>query len=262
LLKYDLCTGAATEAELLKRVPGYEVKDFWKPMSDFLLVQEHDIQFNLCQYGRNSPWTWAPSIGIQSWRIGGDLNHNVKNYFKQALRIAVDLREYSVPGHWNDPDFMYIHRIKDVMAMNEPSREIPLNTNQRYQYVTLWSIICAPFFFSCDINEMDEFTVRLLANADVVNINQDELGHVAEVIRSTDDETIMVKKMADGTRIFAVFNRNPTGEKTIAIEWSEFLEGDNWSVFDVWRQKDLGACKDGISVRLSPDGVVLFKVYN
>jgi alpha-galactosidase len=176
------------------------------------------------------------------------------------LRIAVDLREYSIPGHWNDPDFMYIHRIKDVQAMNEPSKEIPLTTNQRYQYVTLWSIICAPFFFSCDINEMDEFTLRLLANAEVVNINQDELGHVAEVIRDTEEETIMMKKMADGTKILAVFNRNPTIERTITIKWSEFNGADKYSVFDVWRQEDLGVYKNEMSVKLSPDGVGLFKL--
>lgn len=35
-------------------------------------------------------------------------------------------------------------------------------------------MISAPFFFSCDIDAIDEFTVRLLA--DVVAVNQDELG--------------------------------------------------------------------------------------
>jgi alpha-galactosidase len=260
LLKYDLCTGAKPLEDLKKRVPGFDNKDFWKPMADYLLTQDHDILFNLCQYGMDYPWTWAPSIGIQSWRIGGDLNHNVKEYFEQALRITGELRKYSKPGQWNDPDFMYIHRIKDVQKMNEPSKEIPLNTNQRYQYVTLWSIICAPFFFSCDINEMDEFTVRLLANADVVNINQDELVHVAKVIRNKDDETIMVKEMSDGTKTLAVFNRNANDEKLINIKWSEFDKSDAFSVFDVWRQKKAGIYREGLSVKLSPDGVALFKL--
>jgi len=260
LLKYDLCTGAKPLNDLKKIVPGFEDRDFWKPMADYLLVQDHDILFNLCQYGMDYPWSWAPSIGIQSWRTGGDLNHNVKKYFEQALRITGELRKYSKPGQWNDPDFMYIHRIKDVQKMNEPSEEIPLNTNQRYQYVTLWSIICAPFFFSCDINEIDEFTVRLLANADVFNINQDELGLVAKVIRNEGDETIMVKEMSDGTKILAVFNRNVNDEKIINIKWSEFDKSVAFSVYDVWRQKKAGIYKEGLSVKLSPDGVALFRL--
>ncbi|HSH19780.1 MAG TPA: glycoside hydrolase family 27 protein, partial [Draconibacterium sp.] len=260
LLKYDLCTGAKPFADLKSMVPGFDHKDFWKPMADYLLVQDHDILFNLCQYGIDYPWTWAPTIGIQTWRTGGDLNHNVKEYFDEALRITGELRKYSKPGQWSDPDFMYIHRIKDVLKMNEPSLEIPLNTNQRYQYVTLWSVICAPFFFSCDINEIDEFTVRLLANADVFNINQDELGYVAKVVRNKDDETIMVKEMSDGTKILAVFNRNANNEKIINFKWSEIKDSGAMQVYDVWRHKNAGIFKDDIAVKLSPDGVGLFKL--
>ena len=260
LLKYDQCSGGRVLAQLRESVPGFRVEDFWKPMADYLRVQDRDILFNLCQYGRDYPWTWAPGLGIQSWRIGGDLNHNVKNYFQQALRIATDLRQYSQPGHWNDPDFMYIHRIKDVARMGEPSEEIPLTTNQRYQYVTLWSIICAPFFFSCDILEIDEFTIGLLANADVVNINQDELGHVAEVVRNDENETVMVKNLADGSHILAVFNRDSESEAVVAVDWDAFGVSGRQTVYDVWRQKEVGTMSDGISVRLSPDGVGLFKV--
>jgi alpha-galactosidase len=262
LLKYDLCTGAKPFNELKNRVPGFDHKDFWKPMADYLLVQDHDILFNLCQYGIDYPWTWAPSIGIQSWRTGGDLNHNVKEYFEEALRITGELRKYSKPGQWNDPDFMYIHRIKDVQRMNEPSVEIPLNTNQRYQYVSLWAIICAPFFFSCDINEIDEFTVRMLVNADVFNINQDESGYVARVIRNKDDEILMLKEMSDGTKILAIFNRNAIEEKIVNFKWAEIKEVVAFSLFDVWRQKEAGIYPEGVSVKLSPDGVALFKLTN
>ena len=105
--------------------------------------------------------------------------------------------------------------------MGEPSEEIPLDTNQRYQYVTLWSIICAPFFFSCDIENIDAFTVGLLANADVLNVNQDELGHVAEVVRNNDGtETVMVKNLANGSTVLAVFNRDADREAVIEVNFN------------------------------------------
>jgi alpha-galactosidase len=173
---------------------------------------------------------------------------------------VTDLREFNKPGHWNDPDFMYIHRIKDVWGMNEPSVEIPLNTNQRYQYVSLWSIICAPFFFSCDINEIDDFTIGLLTNAGIVNINQDELGHVAEVIRDTTNETVMVKNLADGSVVLAVFSRNENEETVVQVSWEEMGLGNRQHVHDVWRQQDIGRLKEGISVKLSPQGVGVFRI--
>jgi alpha-galactosidase len=259
LLKYDQCSGGAFLQRLRKTVPGFQTKDFWTPMANYLRSQNRDILFNLCQYGLDTPWKWAPGLGIQSWRTGGDLNHNVHNYFTNALRIATELRSYNQPGQWNDPDFMYIHRIRDVAKMAEPSVEIKLNTNQRYQYVTLWSIVCAPFFFSCDIENIDEFTVRLLGNADVLNINQDELGHTAEVIRNVDQkETVMLKKLADGSKALAVFNRDAQNEATITVNWEEIGGCCEPEVFDVWRQKSLGHWKGGISVQLSPNGVGLF----
>ncbi len=180
LLKYDLCSGSSCLKCIRNLSDSYPQSALWQPMATYLSMQNRDILFNLCQYGKEDPWTWAPDLGISTWRTGGDLNHHVENYFKNALRISTELRAYSKPGQWNDPDFMYIHKLRDFRKMVNPSQEIQLNTNQRYQYVTLWSIICAPFFFSCDINEIDDFTIRLLTNVGVMNINQDALGHVAE----------------------------------------------------------------------------------
>lgn len=261
LLKYDQCSAGQVIKEMKKADPGFTVDRFWSVMAGLLRAQDRDIVFNLCQYGKDDPWKWAPRIGIQSWRIGGDLNHHVDHYFEQALRIAVELREYSRPGHWSDPDFMYIHRIKDVLRMGEPSEEIPLDTNQRYQYVTLWSVICAPFFFSCDIEHIDDFTVRLLANADICNINQDELGHVAEVIRNDDKtETVMVKKLADGSKVLAVFNRGAEKESVVSVNWDEIGVSGKQKVYDAWRQKGLGTMENGISVTLSPNGVGVFVI--
>ena len=258
LLKYDLCGGREDLKAIRVDNPDYAQREYWKPMTEYLRQQERDILFNLCQYGREEPWTWAPKLGIESWRIGGDLNHNVNDYFNQALRIAKDLRQYSGPGHWNDPDFMYIHKLRDVKQKVNPSKEITLTTNQRYQYVSLWSIICAPFFFSSDILEMDDFTIGLMTNADILNINQDELTHVAEVIRENENETVMVKKLADGSKVLALFNRNAQKESVIKVPWSEVSEKRNLKVYDVWRQKELGLFKDEILVKLSPDGVGLF----
>jgi alpha-galactosidase len=260
LLKYDQCSAGAILKERRKDSPDYHQRELWKPMALFASVQDRNILFNLCQYGLQEPWTWAPDLGIQSWRIGGDLNHNVDSYFKQALWIATDLREYSKPGHWNDPDFIYIDQLGNHMDQFAPSKPSVLSSNQRYQYVTLWSIICAPFFFSCDIHKIDEFTLSLLTNADVLNINQDELGHVAEVILDKANETVLVKNMADGSKVLALFNRSDVEELVIRVNWLEIGEEGILEVSDVWRQQAVGNRKEGISVRLSPNGVAMLRV--
>ncbi len=255
LLKYDQCSAYKRLGHLQKE-PGFRFADFWRPMVLALQLQDRDILFNLCEYGDSNPWTWAPGIGIETWRTGGDLNHQVTGYFDEAVRLATDLRAFSKPGQWNDPDFLYIQKIRDHRKMMAPAVEVPLDTNQRYQYATLWSMICAPYFFSCDIHEIDEFTIRLLANADVVGINQDELGQVATIVKRTEKEVVMVKPLSDGSKAVALFNHDAQNEAEMVIDpvwWGEPV-----AVLDAWRQRKLDPLKSGQRVKLSPNGVAMF----
>jgi alpha-galactosidase len=265
LLKYDMCSYRDIMADLKKIVPegSPEIGEItiWQPMSVFLAKQNRDILYNLCQYGRQDPWKWAPKLNIQSWRIGGDLNHNVSTYFKEAMRIVKDYREYSKPGQWNDPDFMYIGKIYDAKNKTNPPKDIPLTTNQRYQYVSLWSMIAAPYFFSANMDELNDFTVSLLRNADIVNVNQDELCHVAEIVRENEQQIVLIKKLADGGKVIGLFNINPDQDQVINLKWEEIGLCCERAVRDLWRQKELGTIKDGISVNLSPNGCALFSIY-
>lgn len=260
LLKYDMCSGGIIYNAIVKEKPTYRQFNFWRPMVSMIKNQDRDILFNLCQYGREEPWTWAPSLGIQTWRMSGDLNHHIENYFQSAMTIATELRDFNKPGQWNDPDFMYIQYIRDARKMGDPCIEIPLTTNQRYQYVTLWSMVCAPFVFSCNVDMMDDFTIRLLSNTNLMNINQDELAHTAEVIRNENNEVIMVKRLADGSKAVAIFNQDPEKEANINVLWSDMGECCEKEVYDAWRGKDLGTYKGGITTTLSPYGVVLYIV--
>ncbi len=259
-LKYDRCGIRFRIAKARAEGGDFTIEDIWKPMIGHLREQDRDIIYNLCQYGIQQPWTWAPEWDMQSWRIGGDLNTHVHGYFDLALRIAGDLRDYSKPGQWNDPDFMYIHYIKDVDNKGGPSSEIQQNTNERYQYATLWSIVCAPYFFSTDIHKIDEFTIRLLANAEIVNVNQDELGVVAKVRRETDEEVVMTKPLADGSQVLALFSRNPDEESVISVTWEEIGIDGPQSLRDLWRHDDIGVHTEGIRVRLSPSGCAVFRM--
>jgi alpha-galactosidase len=259
-LKYDRCGIKFRVFKAKAEGEEYGLERLWQPMVRHLREQDRDVIYNLCQYGMHEPWTWAPDWDMQSWRIGGDLNGHTDSYYKQAMRIAKNLREYSKPGQWSDPDFMYIHKIKHVDNKGGPAREISLTTNQRYQFVSLWSMICAPFFFACDIHEIDEFTVRLVGNAEFVNVNQDELGEVGTVVRETEDEMVMTKPLADGSTVLAVFNRDEQKEAVVPVSWEELgLEGPQ-AIRDLWRHRELGNRDKGLKVRLSPSGCAVLRL--
>ena len=69
----------------------------------------------------------------------------------------------------------------------------------------------------------------------------------------------MVKDLADGSKAVGLFNR---GENTVAVtvNWTELQLSGKHSVRDLWRQKELGTFKEGYSVQVPPDGVVMVKI--
>ena len=47
----------------------------------------------------------------------------------------------------------------------------PLTPDEQYTHVTLWALLAAPLIFSGDIANMDDFTLSLLTNSELIDIN-------------------------------------------------------------------------------------------
>ena len=49
----------------------------------------------------------------------------------------------------------------------------PLTANEQYTWMTLWSIADAPLVFGGDMTQLDDFTLNILTNDEVIAVNQD-----------------------------------------------------------------------------------------
>jgi alpha-galactosidase len=115
----------------------------------------------------------------------------------------------------------------------------PLTPNEQYSHVSLWSILAAPLIFSGDITRMDEFTLGLLTNDEVLDVDQDPLGKPGYRVKKDGDLEVWARPLEDGSLAVGLFNRGE-GMKTMAVSWQELgLEGPQ-IVRDLWRQKDIG----------------------
>jgi len=70
----------------------------------------------------------------------------------------------------------------------------------------MWSLMAAPLFFAGDMNQLDEFTLNVLCNAEVIGVDQDPLGWQARVIRHNDSEFVLAKPLEDGSVAVGLFN--------------------------------------------------------
>src|SRR3954454_21468734 len=63
-----------------------------------------------------------------------------------------------------------------------------LTPDEQYTHISLWSLLSAPLLIGCPIERMDEFTLSLLTNDEVIAINQDPLGKSARLVSSQGGE--------------------------------------------------------------------------
>ncbi len=254
LLKYDWCSygqvagGDKSLAALQKP---------YRLMGQLLKQQQRDIVYNLCQYGMGDVWEWGAEVGGHSWRTAGDLGFELNRVFEVALKNA-EHRAYNRPGSWNDPDYIQIGYIGSAQVQGRP-KPCPLTPTEQYAFMSLWCLMGSPLFFSGDMGKLDEFTINVLSNPEVIEIDQDPLGQCARVVPLSADTFLMVKDLEDHSKAVGLCNRGQAPQ-TITARWSDLGVEGRQVVRDLWRQRDLGVFQPGFSSLVDRRGVVLVRI--
>ncbi|MGQ9820809.1 MAG: NPCBM/NEW2 domain-containing protein [Thermogutta sp.] len=258
-LKYDWCSYGRV-------APTKTRDDFMRPyslMGGILKRLDRDIVFNLCQYGMDNVWEWGAEVGGHCWRTTGDLGLEggqlSRGIYQVGLKNAT-LWEYAGPGRWNDPDYLLIGWVGDARTLGE-GHPTSLTPNEQYSHMSMWCLMAAPLIFSGDMTKLDDFTLNILCNREVLAVDQDPLGKQARIARRNEEELILVKPLADGSRAVGLFN---LGEfpREIAVTWEELGLSRPQRVRNLWPQSDLGTFATGISDQVGRHGVVLVRLWD
>ena len=256
-LKYDWCSyGGVATGEGLDRL-----QKPYRTMSEILKRLDRDIVLNLCQYGMGDVWKWGGEVGGQCWRTTGDLGVEAGGLlpgFYQIGLLNARLWEYARPGQWNDPDYILIGWVGSAYRMGE-GEPTTLTPNEQYSYMSMWCLMAAPLVFSGDMAKLDAFTLNVLRNAEVIDIDQDALGRQARITRQSDKELVMARVLEDGSVAVGLFNLGEL-KRTVHLAWSEIGLSGKHVVRDCWRQKDLGASADEFVAPIERHGVVLLRL--
>jgi alpha-galactosidase len=137
-----------------------------------------------------------------------------------------------------------------------PSRLTP---NEQYTHISLWCLLAAPLLLGCDLQNLDEFTLGLLTNDEVLDVNQDPLGRQAARVAVAGDLEVWAKDMEDGSKAVGLFNRDAAA-RTVTVRWSDLGLSGPHRVRDLWRQQDLGTFDSKFEARVLAHGVVLIRV--
>jgi alpha-galactosidase len=238
-LKYDWCSAD-------KVYPRSDMPKVYKQMADSLRTLDRPIVYSLCQYGIDKVWEWGAAAGGNSWRTTGDISDKWKSMesigFKQN-----GLEKFAGPGRWNDPDMLEVGNGG-------------MTATEYRTHMSLWSLLAAPLLAGNDLRSMTKETVEILANPEVIAVNQDTLGKQGYRVAQNGATEVWAKPLAGGEWAVGLFNRGPEAAK-VTVQWKDLggLTGKH-HVRDLWAHADRGTPKDQFWYEVPSHGVVLLRV--
>jgi alpha-galactosidase len=221
-------------------------------MYDALRSSGRDVVLSL---SNSTPFTNAPALSkiANCWRTTGDIRDTWDSMSKKGF--GEDKWEpFAGPGHWNDPDMLVVGQV----GWGSP-HATKLTPDEQYTHITLWCLLSAPLLLGCDLDQLDDFTLNLLTNDEVLAVNQDALGKQALTVSKDGDLRVYVKDLEDGSKVLGLFNLGET-KATVAANWSDLKLSGKHPVRDLWRQKELGKFSGKFELPVAPHGAEMVKI--
>jgi len=197
------------------------------------------------------------SQNANMWRLLGDL-WDTWPQLDEAFKPLAAWTPYRGPNHWPDPDMLPLGRLRKFGPNTGPA-----NTDSRFTkdeartLMTLWCISKSPLMFGGNLPETDPYTLSLITNGEVLDVNQHSTGNHA-LIQGT--KPIWIADQSDPhIQFVAMFNR--TSESTTSTLLLSDLGIKTAKVRDLWTHKDLPIASGNLTVQLAPHASVLYKLY-
>ena len=217
----------------------------------------------------------APLNNVKDWvrltnvfRSGPDIRDSWTSVYLSTFKLA-EWTPFGGPGHWIDPDMLVIGNVTTGSPMH-PTRLTP---DEQYSHFSMHCLLAAPLLIGCPMDQLDAFTLNLLTNTEVIEVNQDPLGKSASLIKLENNYQIWKKPLEDGSFAIGIFNANPLGNipheyfrwgdeqaLNITLDLKDLQINGPVSVRDLWRQEDLVPWEGKKSFLIPHHGVYLFKI--
>lgn len=208
-----------------------------------------DIIYNICRW--QFPGEWVVDVA-DSWRVGADIAPEFSSILYQ-LDSVKPLNIYNGPGYSNDLDML---EVGNGMSPTEDE-----------SHFIMWCMLSTPLLIGADITSLDQKTLDLLKNEELIALNQDEASLAAYVIKHIKEGDnllgeIWLKNLGEKNsreKAIAFLNRSNEPLKIDFNLEEAGLLGNIEKVRDLIKHEDLNPEKE-ITVNLEPHQTKVFRI--
>ena len=162
---------------------------------------------------------------------------------------------HSGPGHWPDADMLPVGALRQCTNPDDWTR---FTEDEQITMMSLWCMMRAPLIAGGHLPKNDEFTLKLLTNREVLEI--EETTHCGHQLYRTEEEIAWIAPKRDGESVYvALFNISEKKRKMtfdpVAAEIEQYGK-----LTELWSGKAVKQQENGeIAITVPKHGAVIIR---
>ena len=197
------------------------------------------------------------SKNANMWRISGDFWDRWDKLLNM-FSLCEKWYPYVKDGSFPDCDILPLGKLCiDGSYMGDMGRDSGFTNDEQKTMMTLWAVFRSPLFFGGELRLTDNYTLSLVTNPEVINVNQNSEKPL--FVYNKGGIAVWQTKIENCTAV-AVFNLSDE-EKHYKLSFSDLGIENVRAVRDLWARKDIQKCENDVAVSLKPHSSEFFEIY-
>lgn len=197
------------------------------------------------------------SENANMWRISGDFWDRWDKLLNM-FSLCEKWYPYVKDGSFPDCDILPLGKLCiDGSYMGDMGRDSGFTKEEQKTMMTLWAVFRSPLFFGGELRLTDNYTLSLVTNPEVINVNQNSEKPL--LVYNKGGIAVWQTKIENCTAV-AVFNLSDE-EKHYKLSFLNLGIENVRAVRDLWARKDISKCENDVTVSLKPHSSEFFEIY-
>lgn len=197
------------------------------------------------------------SENVNMWRISGDFWDRWDKLL-DMFSLCEKWYPYVKDGSFPDCDILPLGKLCiDGSYMGDMGRDSGFTKEEQKTMMTLWAVFRSPLFFGGELRLTDNYTLSLVTNPEVINVNQNSEKPL--FVYNKGGIAVWQTKIENCTAV-AVFNLSDE-EKHYKLSFSDLGVENVRAVRDLWARKDISKFENDVAVSLKPHSSAFFEIY-